>query len=102
MFCIKEPTNVNIFHYGQSLWLDYWKGFAIPKEEQEKTVKFSFMGQPAEVKHGGVVIANITSGNTKTSPSDMVEVGLVAKKAYDIGLKVSFSFCYWVFTWLGL
>ncbi|CAH8381886.1 unnamed protein product [Eruca vesicaria subsp. sativa] len=65
-----------------------FKGFAIPKEEQEKNAKFSFMGQPAEVKHGSVVIATITSGNTKTSPSDMVEVALVAKKAYNIGLKV--------------
>lgn len=37
------------------------------------------------------------SGNTRTSPSDMVGAALVAKKAYDIGLKVSnLSFFYLV------
>lgn len=37
------------------------QGFAIPKEAQDKVVKFSFHGQPAELKHGSVVIAAITS-----------------------------------------
>lgn len=54
------------------------------------------MGQPVELKHGSVVIATIMSGNTRTSPSDMVGAALVAKKAYDIGLKVSLSFFYLV------
>lgn len=54
------------------------------------------MGQLAELKHGSVVSATITSGNTMSSPTDMVRAAIVAKKAYDIGLKVSFSFCYWV------
>ncbi|KAK6134722.1 hypothetical protein DH2020_031524 [Rehmannia glutinosa] len=38
-----------------------FKGFAVPKEAQEKVAKFSFHGQPAELKHGSVVIAAITS-----------------------------------------
>ncbi|VVB16041.1 unnamed protein product [Arabis nemorensis] len=65
-----------------------FKGFAIPKEEQDKIAKFSFMGQPAELKHGSVLIATITSGNTMSSPCDMVAAALVAKNTYDMGLKV--------------
>ncbi|KAG0471368.1 hypothetical protein HPP92_015914 [Vanilla planifolia] len=40
-----------------------FKGFAVPKEFQDKAVKFDFHGQPAELKHGSVVIAAITSCN---------------------------------------
>ncbi|KAJ1389236.1 Aconitase/3-isopropylmalate dehydratase large subunit, alpha/beta/alpha domain [Sesbania bispinosa] len=43
------------------------KGFAIPKEVQGKVAKFDFHGQPAELKHGSVVIAAITSSLGKTS-----------------------------------
>ncbi|XP_019095810.1 PREDICTED: aconitate hydratase 3, mitochondrial-like [Camelina sativa] len=64
------------------------KGFAVPKEQQDITVKFSYHGRPAELKHGSVVVATITSDCAISSPSDMVGAALVAKKAYDLGLEV--------------
>ncbi|WJX43156.1 aconitate hydratase [Trifolium repens] len=63
-------------------------GFNIPKEAQGKVVKFDFHGQPAELKHGSVVIAAITSCVNKSNPSDIVEAGIVAKKAYTFRLQV--------------
>ncbi|CAI9088389.1 OLC1v1022698C1 [Oldenlandia corymbosa var. corymbosa] len=65
-----------------------FKGFGIPKEEQSKVVKFSFNGQPAELKHGSVVIAAITSCTNTSNPSVMLGAGLVAKKASELGLEV--------------
>ncbi|XP_050204362.1 aconitate hydratase, cytoplasmic [Mercurialis annua] len=65
-----------------------FKGFAIPKEAQEKVAKFSFHGQPAELKHGSVVIAAITSCTNTSNPSVMLGAGLVAKKACELGLQV--------------
>ncbi|GFY99146.1 aconitase 1 [Actinidia rufa] len=66
-----------------------FKGFAIPKEAQEKVAKFSFHGQPAELKHGSVVIAAITSCTNTSNPSVMLGAGLVAKKACELGLQVN-------------
>ncbi|CAH2052212.1 unnamed protein product [Thlaspi arvense] len=65
-----------------------FKGFAIPKEAQEKVANFSFDGKPAEIKHGSVVIAAITSCTNTSNPSVMLGAGLVAKKACDLGLQV--------------
>ena len=63
--------------------------FAVPKEQQDKVVKFDFHGQPTEIKHGSVVIAAITSCTNTSNPSVMLGAGLVAKKAYELGLEVS-------------
>ncbi|KAI3769699.1 hypothetical protein L6452_00810 [Arctium lappa] len=65
-----------------------FKGFAVPKEAQDKVAKFSFHGQPAELMHGSVVIAAITSCTNTSNPSVMLGAGLVAKKACELGLKV--------------
>ncbi|KAL5577754.1 hypothetical protein UlMin_019453 [Ulmus minor] len=65
-----------------------FKGFAVPKEEQGKVIKFPFHGQTAELKHGNVVIAAITSCTNTSNPSVMLGAGLVAKKACDLGLEV--------------
>ncbi|KAF8409565.1 hypothetical protein HHK36_005643 [Tetracentron sinense] len=65
-----------------------FKGFAIPKEAQDKVTNFSFHGQPAELKHGSVVIAAITSCTNTSNPSVMLGAGLVAKKACELGLEV--------------
>ncbi|KAG6518575.1 hypothetical protein ZIOFF_022055 [Zingiber officinale] len=46
------------------------QGFAVPKKSQEKVVKFDFHGQSVELKHDSVVLG----------------VGLVAKKACELGL----------------
>ncbi|GMI83441.1 aconitase 3 [Hibiscus trionum] len=65
-----------------------FKGFAVPKEAQDKVAKFSFHGQPAELRHGNVVIAAITSCTNTSNPSVMLGAGLVAKKACELGLQV--------------
>ncbi|KAK8971067.1 hypothetical protein KSP40_PGU020110 [Platanthera guangdongensis] len=65
-----------------------FKGFAVPKVSQNKVVKFDFHGQPAELKHGSVVIAAITSCTNTSNPSVMLGAGLVAKKACELGLEV--------------
>ena len=77
------------------LWqCDFLQGFEVPKEEQNKVVKFSFHGQPAELKHGSVVIAAITSCTNTSNPSVMLGAGLIAKKACELGLEVSFQFSF--------
>jgi len=65
-----------------------FKGFAVPKDEQDKVVKFTFNGHPAEMRHGSVVIAAITSCTNTSNPSVMLGAGLVAKKATELGLEV--------------
>lgn len=65
-----------------------FKGFAIPKEKQEKVVKFTYNGAPAELRHGDVVIAAITSCTNTSNPNVMLGAGLVAKKACELGLEV--------------
>ncbi|KAG6637606.1 hypothetical protein CIPAW_11G190200 [Carya illinoinensis] len=65
-----------------------FKGFGVPKQEQDKVAKFPFHGQPAELKHGSVVIAAITSCTNTSNPSVMLGAGLVAKKACELGLQV--------------
>ncbi|KAI4306110.1 hypothetical protein L6164_029418 [Bauhinia variegata] len=65
-----------------------FKGYGVPKEEQDKVAKFSFHGQPTELKHGSVVIAAITSCTNTSNPSVMLGAGLVAKKACELGLDV--------------
>jgi aconitate hydratase len=67
------------------------QGFAIPKDQQDKVAKFTFNGQPAELRHGSVVIAAITSCTNTSNPSVMLGAGLVAKKATELGLEVSLS-----------
>ncbi|KAH1072751.1 hypothetical protein J1N35_025079 [Gossypium stocksii] len=65
-----------------------FKGFAIPKESQDKVAKFSFHGTLAELRHGDVVIAAITSCTNTSNPSVMLGAALVAKKACELGLEV--------------
>ncbi|PRQ47318.1 putative aconitate hydratase [Rosa chinensis] len=65
-----------------------FKGFAVPKESQKKVVEFSFHGIPAQLRHGDVVIAAITSCTNTSNPSVMLGAALVAKKACELGLEV--------------
>ncbi|XP_039021050.1 LOW QUALITY PROTEIN: aconitate hydratase 1-like [Hibiscus syriacus] len=65
-----------------------FKGFAIPKESQNKVAEFSFHGTPAKLRHGDVVIAAITSCTNTSNPSVMLGAALVAKKACELGLEV--------------
>lgn len=61
----------------------------MPKETQNKVADFSFQGTPAQIKHGDVVIAAITSCTNTSNPSVMLGAALVAKKACELGLEVS-------------
>lgn len=65
-----------------------FKGFAIPKESQSKVAEFDFHGTPAQLRHGNVVIAAITSCTNTSNPSVMLGAALVAKKACELGLEV--------------
>ncbi|KAJ6916547.1 hypothetical protein NC652_019067 [Populus alba x Populus x berolinensis] len=67
-----------------------FKGFAIPKESQSKVAEFNFHGTPAQLRHGNVVIAAITSCTNTSNPSVMLGSALVAKKACELGLELSY------------
>ncbi|KAI9095059.1 hypothetical protein K1719_026523 [Acacia pycnantha] len=56
-------------------------GFVVPKESQNKVAGFTFHGEPAQLRHGDVVIAAITSCTNTSNPSVMLGAALVAKKA---------------------
>ncbi|KAA0052937.1 aconitate hydratase family protein [Cucumis melo var. makuwa] len=74
-----------------------FKGFAIPKKSQTKVVEFSFRGRTAELRHGDVVIAAITSCTNTSNPSIMLGAALVAKKACELCLEVK----HWIKTGLA-
>jgi aconitate hydratase len=63
-------------------------GFGLPAEAVDKSYTIGTNGASAEMKHGSVVIAAITSCTNTSNPSVMVGAGLLAKKALERGLKV--------------
>ncbi len=64
------------------------RGFGLTKEEKETIVSIGSNGNRAEISHGSVVIASITSCTNTSNPSVMVGAGLLAKKAVELGLHV--------------
>jgi aconitate hydratase len=65
-------------------------GFAIPADARSNQIKIENAGAgEAELTHGSVVIAAITSCTNTSNPSVMIGAGLVAKKAVELGLKVN-------------
>ena len=64
------------------------RGFDIPKAEQTRAVTIS-NGYQAEIGHGAVVIAAITSCTNTSDPFVLMAAGILAKKAADKGLKVA-------------
>ena len=64
------------------------RGYALSKEEVQKTIKIGASDNAVEMKHGSVVIAAITSCTNTSNPSVMIAAGLLAKKAVERGLKV--------------
>jgi aconitate hydratase len=62
-------------------------GFNLAQEKLANRGTFK-NGQEVEMKHGDVVIAAITSCTNTSNPSVMLGAGIVAKKAYEKGLKV--------------
>jgi len=63
-------------------------GFGLESGALDNTAKVENNGQSADIGHGAVVIAAITSCTNTSNPSVMVAAGLVAKKAAARGLTV--------------
>jgi aconitate hydratase len=64
------------------------RGFGLPAEEVSKKVTVKLNGKRAEIGHGAVVIAAITSCTNTSNPSVLLGAGLLAKKAVARGLTV--------------
>jgi aconitate hydratase len=64
------------------------RGFGLAPEDTAKSVAFEVRGQKAELTHGSVVIAAITSCTNTSNPSVMLGAGLLARKAVRRGLRV--------------
>lgn len=64
------------------------RGFELKEVDLPRKVKVGANGSAAEIGHGAVVIAAITSCTNTSNPSVMVGAGLLAKKAFERGLKV--------------
>ena len=62
------------------------QGFALAEEQLTAASMVKNNGDSAELKHGSVVIAAITSCTNTSNPSVMVAAGLLAKKAQERGL----------------
>jgi aconitate hydratase len=63
-------------------------GFGLKAEELDLKTVVGTNGTTAEMGHGSVVIAAITSCTNTSNPSVMIGAGLVAKKAVEKGLEV--------------
>ncbi len=63
------------------------QGFALSGDELGNTATVKDNGSSAEISHGAVAIAAITSCTNTSNPSVMVAAGLVAKKAVEKGLR---------------
>ncbi|MCY3914728.1 MAG: aconitate hydratase AcnA [Chloroflexi bacterium] len=63
------------------------QGFALADDQLGASGSVRSNGDSAEIKHGSVVIAAITSCTNTSNPSVMVAAGLLAKKANERGLK---------------
>ncbi|KAK6046012.1 hypothetical protein COOONC_16483 [Cooperia oncophora] len=61
-------------------------GFGLNPENANKAVEVKNKGKTAQLTHGSVVIAAITSCTNTSNPSVMLAAGLVAKKAVELGL----------------
>jgi len=64
------------------------RGFGLTPEETSKKVAVQINGTRAEIGHGAVVIAAITSCTNTSNPSVLLAAGLLARKAAARGLTV--------------
>jgi aconitate hydratase len=62
-------------------------GYELPQGDVDKKVSIGTNGSSAELAHGSVVIAAITSCTNTSNPSVMIGAGLLAKKAVQRGLR---------------
>jgi aconitate hydratase len=63
-------------------------GFGLPEESLQHRARVGTNGSTAEIGHGSVVIAAITSCTNTSNPSVMIGAGLLARNALARGLKV--------------
>ncbi len=63
------------------------RGFGLAPADLGRTAKVEMDGRQAEIGHGAVVIAAITSCTNTSNPSVMLGAGLLAKKADERGLR---------------
>ena len=63
------------------------RGFGLNESDLAKKSAVKDNGKSAEIGHGAVVIASITSCTNTSNPSVLLAAGLVAKKAAERGLK---------------
>jgi aconitate hydratase len=64
------------------------RGFGLSAGEAGRSVPLEVRGEKAELRHGSVVIAAITSCTNTSNPSVMLGAGLLARKAVARGLRV--------------
>ena len=64
------------------------RGFGLTEDQIKRVVPVRLNGTSAEIGHGAVVIAAITSCTNTSNPSVMLGAGLLAKKAVERGLQV--------------
>jgi aconitate hydratase len=64
------------------------KGFGLKQSKVSSTARVENNGNSAEITHGSVVIAAITSCTNTSNPSVMIGAGLLAEKAAKLGLQV--------------
>ncbi len=62
------------------------RGYELKEDELARTALIGTNGHSAEIGHGAVVIAAITSCTNTSNPSVLVAAGLLAKKAIERGL----------------
>jgi len=64
------------------------RGFGLAAEDLSRSAPVEVRGDKAELRHGSVVIAAITSCTNTSNPSVMLGAGLLARKAAARGLRV--------------
>jgi aconitate hydratase len=64
------------------------RGFELSEDRLDVVARFGTNGTAAEMGHGALVIAAITSCTNTSNPSVMIGAGLLAKKAVEKGLQV--------------
>ena len=64
------------------------RGFGLTDDQVKRVATVRFNGASAEIGHGAVVIAAITSCTNTSNPSVMIGAGLLARKAVERGLQV--------------
>jgi aconitate hydratase len=64
------------------------RGFGLAAEDLPRTASVQMRGETAQIGHGSVVIAAITSCTNTSNPSVMLGAGLLARKAVARGVKV--------------